>query len=59
MSEKYHYKKFLLSLIGIFILVLGITLTLAWWQDFMHVLKGISGFILSLAGLLMLYSLKR
>jgi len=52
------YKKFLISLVGIFIVIFGVTLNLLWWDDFVRLLKGGVGIILALAGLLILYTVK-
>ena len=51
------YKKFLNLLIGSFVLILGITLILAWWPDVIALIRGGLGIVLALAGLLVLYSL--
>jgi len=59
MAENNTYKAFITYLIGFFILILGVTLTLVWWKDFMGVLRGFSGIILAMAGLLILYSLNK
>ncbi len=58
-DQKSTYKKFLMFLIGFFILILGITLILAWWQDVVILFKGAIGMILALGGLLALYTLNK
>jgi len=58
-NESKIYKKFLLFIIGFFILVLGITLILVWFEQVAILFKGASGFILALGGLLMLYGLNK
>lgn len=58
-NQKSTYKKFLMFLIGFFILILGITLILAWWQDVVILFKGAIGMILALGGLLALYTLNK
>jgi len=57
--QKSTYKKFVMFLIGFFILILGITLILAWWVDVVALFKGAIGTILALAGLLTLYTLNK
>jgi len=51
-------KKALLYIVGSFVLVFGITLILMWWSDVVILFRGMAGFVLALAGLLILYSLK-
>jgi hypothetical protein len=58
-SSKESFKKFILFLIGNFILILGITLVLVWWVDVVRLFRAAVGMILALAGLLVLYSLKK
>ena len=53
------FKKFLLFVIGFFILIFGIMLILVWWQYVAFLFKGAVGLILALAGLLMLYGLNK
>ncbi len=57
--QKSTYKKFLMFLIGFLILILGITLILAWWKDVVILFKGAIGMILALGGLLALYTLNK
>ena len=54
-----NYKKFVLFVIGFFVLVLGITLILVWWKDVVALFKGAMGVILALAGLFMLYAVNK
>jgi len=58
-SMKKEYKMFLMFLLGIFILVLGITFILVWWEDVMSLCRGIIGFVMAVGGLLVLYSIKK
>lgn len=51
-------KKTALYLLGSFILVLGVTLILAWWPDVLLVFRGMTGMLLAVGGLVMLYSLR-
>ena len=56
--SKNTFKKSGLFVLGFIILIAGIILILAWWPDLVIVFKGTIGFILALAGLLMLYTVK-
>ena len=58
-SQKSAYKKFLMFCIGFFILILGVTLILAWWESVVVLFKGALGMILALGGLLALYTLNK
>lgn len=58
-DRKDAYKKFVLFLAGIFVLVLGITLILVWWKDVAALFKGAAGIFLALAGLFTLYALNK
>ena len=58
-NQKAAYKKFILFVIGFFILILGVTLILVWGQYVAFLFKGAIGVILALAGLLMLYGLNK
>lgn len=58
-DPKDSYKKFILFVLGFFILILGITLTLAWWGAVIILFKGSVGIVLALAGLFMLYAMNR
>lgn len=53
------YKKFIKFLVGSFILVLGMTLILLWWDDVAVLARGSIGFILAGGGLLTLYVLNK
>ena len=54
-SENGNYKKFLMYLSAVFVLILGITLTLVWWDDVVSLFKGFLGIAFALVGLVMLY----
>lgn len=56
---KNTYKKFILLLVGFFVLILGITLILVWWGDVVALFKGAVGGILALAGLFTLYAINK
>ena len=58
-DQKGTYKKFILFLAGIFVLIFGITLILIWWADVVALFRGAAGIILALAGLLTLYALNK
>ena len=58
-DQKSTYKKFIMFLVGFFILILGVTLILAWWQDVVILFRGSLGIILALGGLLALYTLNK
>ena len=58
-DPKKTYKRFILFLVGFFIVILGITLILAWWKDVVILFRGAVGIILALAGLLTLYALNK
>lgn len=58
-SQKSTYKRFLMFLVGFFILILGVTLILAWWKDVVILFKGAIGMMLALGGLLALYTLNK
>ena len=58
-DQKNAYKKFVLFVVGFFVLILGITLVLIWWPSVVVLFKGAIGIILALAGLLMLYGLNK
>ena len=61
MAEKKEsgFKKFQTFIVGFFLLVLGITLVLSCWSEVVIFFKGIVGFILAMAGLLVLYTLNK
>ena len=54
-KKKDDYKKFLLYLIGGVTLLIGITLTLNWWNDILILFRGTLGILLSLSGMFALY----
>lgn len=54
-----NLKRLTLYVAGGFILVLGITLILAWWPDAVVLFRGMIGMVLAVGGLLILYSLQR
>ena len=58
-DQKNTYKKFILFLAGVFVLILGVTLILVWWKDVVALLKGAAGVLLALAGLFTLYALNK
>ena len=58
-NQKSTYKKFVMFVIGFFILILGITLILAWWEDVVILAKGSIGMMLAGGGLLALYTLNK
>lgn len=45
--------------VGFFILVLGIVLILQWWPEVVNLFKAVTGMILALAGLIVLWISKR
>jgi len=45
--------------VGFFILILGVGLILLWWPEAVNLFKGAAGIILALAGLIVLYTVKR
>jgi hypothetical protein len=51
-------KKILTLIVGFVILIIGITLILAWWPSVMILVKGGIGMALALAGLFTLYTIK-
>lgn len=51
------YKKFIMMLGGTFLLILGVTLVLSWWDEVVIFFRAIIGMALAIAGLLMLYFL--
>jgi len=53
------YKKFLLFVVGFFILILGVTLILVWWSDVASLFRGAVGMVLAMAGVLTLYALNK
>ena len=58
-KDKENYPHFLKGLGGVFVLILGITMVLIWWADVVSLFKGFLGMAVALAGMLVLYSLKK
>ena len=58
-DQRNSYKKFVLFTGGFFILVLGVTLILVCWEDVVSLFRGATGIILALAGLFMLYAVRK
>lgn len=56
---KQKINKPLLFLIGLFLLISGVTLILSWWPALIVFLKGIIGIILALSGMGVLYTIKK
>ncbi|MFA5089105.1 MAG: hypothetical protein WC552_08765 [Candidatus Omnitrophota bacterium] len=57
-SKKKNGRNIYLFILGSLVLVMGITLILAWWPDVVALFKGSLGFLLALAGLFILYMIK-
>jgi uncharacterized membrane protein len=53
-----RFKHGQLFVIGVALLVLGVTLILAWWDDLIILFRGGMGFVLALIGLFVLYNIK-
>lgn len=51
------YKKFLIMLVGTFLLISGVTIILYWWLEVVILFRGLIGIILAIAGLVILYFL--
>lgn len=56
-QESPSYKKFLMYLTAVVILLLGITLILVWWESVVNLFRGFLGLAFALSGLIMLYIL--
>lgn len=54
-----NYKRFLIGLVGIFVLILGVSLILSWWSAMVVLIKGTIGIVLAVAGLLIMYSMNK
>ena len=52
-------KKLALTVPGIFLVIIGSTLILAWWPDVVSFFRGIVGMALAVSGLLVLYSVSK
>ncbi|MDP2653714.1 MAG: hypothetical protein Q8Q08_06745 [Candidatus Omnitrophota bacterium] len=50
--------KALLFLIGGCFVILGITLTLVWWNDVVLIFRGLIGILIAVGGMLVLYMVK-
>ena len=59
MQKQVDYKIFVKYLVSGFVLVLGITLVLMWWEDVVSLFKGMIGVGCALAGMFMLYLLNK
>lgn len=57
-DKKIKDSKAALFLIGGTLLVLGITLVIAWWPDVVTVFRGFAGVIIALGGMVVLYMVK-
>jgi len=58
-DDSKNYKSFILGAVGCFLLVFGITLILIFWNDVVSFFKGISGIILAISGLGIIYFLQK
>ena len=58
-NDEKGYKRFVFSILGALMVVVGITLVLIFWSDVVSLFKGISGMIIAIAGLTMLYFLSK
>lgn len=56
---KQKINKPLLFVIGLVLLISGVTLILSWWPALIVFLKGIIGIILALSGMGILYTIKK
>ena len=52
------FNKPVMGILGIVFLIAGLVMVLAWWPDVVILFRGAIGFILALAGLLTLYTVK-
>ncbi|MCB9756970.1 MAG: hypothetical protein H6753_00940 [Candidatus Omnitrophica bacterium] len=53
------FGKILRFILGLSVMIAGITLVLLWWNDVMVVFRGFIGVLLALGGLLILYLLQK
>ena len=53
------YKTFLKALLGVVILIVGITMILAWWPQVVALFQGFLGLAFAIAGMLVLYSISK
>ena len=58
-SDDKTYQKFVLYIVGSFLVVLGTTLILIWWKDVVSLFKGALGIIAALSGLIVFYYLRK
>lgn len=58
-QTKNKSKQAMMAAVGVFVLLLGISLVLTWWRDVVVLFRGVIGMILAVAGLLVLYSIKK
>ena len=58
-DKQNNYKRFVLFVVGFFILVLGITLILVCFKDVVVLFRGALGIVFALAGLFMLYAVSK
>ncbi len=58
-KDQKAYKKFIGMAVGCFILVLGVSMILSYWEAVVIVFKGLTGMGLAVGGLLVLYSLNK
>ncbi|MCA9405091.1 MAG: hypothetical protein KC684_01010 [Candidatus Omnitrophica bacterium] len=53
------YKTFLKALLGVVILIVGVTMILAWWPQVVALFQGFLGLAFAIAGMLVLYSISK
>lgn len=53
------FKQILIVITGVSALISGIVLILLWWPQVINLFKGVIGMILALAGLVILYIVRR
>ena len=58
MAKKTGLQKLIFLIVGIIMLVGGITLVLAWWDALLVLVKGALGIALALVGLILLYMIR-
>ena len=58
-KNKNSYQKSVQSLVGILLLVLGMTLILLWWRDVVSLFRAGLALMAALGGLVILYSLSQ
>jgi hypothetical protein len=58
-KDEKNFKKFLVMLVGSFLLIVGVAMILGCWQELVIFFKGVTGMILAGSGLLVLYSLSK